>query len=370
MTPKPLNPLGPTLGLLAALILAACGEGGGGLTDPPQNDPPGDDSPEPPAPAVEGYAIYAVTLDNQLLLFGSDNPGTIARTVAISGLPFLNRIVGIDFRPSNGKLYGVGNDSRVYTLDAATGVATAVSTTRFEPHIFSFFDVHFGMGFDPETERIRLIAAESGTNWSINPDDGVAVRGKDVRYAAGDPNEGRKPAILGLAYTPPGAATAKAGPLRGLSARLGPQDLCEDLLWAIDAKLAEVIGSCDPDEGDFTSLGPLEGIAGGALVFSCGEMKFNPIGDTYVLVLLQEHPGAPLRSAFFTIDAETGETTVGEDIPVESPIQAIAVAFNIPFNPALRPTPAALSVTRSSGPDARASVGDRALQSCTGAAGS
>ncbi len=137
LNPKHSKKLGPAALLLAALALAACGEGGS-LTDQsppddPPGDPPGDDGPEPPAPDVEGYAIYAVTLDNQLLLFGSENPGTIARTVPISGLPFLNRIVGIDFRPSNGKLYGVGNDSRVHTLDPATGVATAVSPTQFLP---------------------------------------------------------------------------------------------------------------------------------------------------------------------------------------------------------------------------------------------
>ncbi len=229
------------------------------------------------------------------------------------------------------------------------------------------------MGFDPVTSRIRLIAAESGTNWSIGPDDGVAVRGKNVHYAAGDPNEGSQPAILGLAYTPPGAATARAGSLRGVSARLGPQDLCEDLMWAIDAKLAEVIGSCDPDEGDFTSLGPMEVIGGGAVVFSCGELKFNPLGDTYTVLLWSGGPAAPLRSSLFRTDAETGETTLVEgDIPVQSAIQAIALATDIPFNPALRPTPAAaaLSVAPTAVGDVRASSGSGALQSCTGTAGS
>ncbi|MGH7517302.1 MAG: DUF4394 domain-containing protein [Gemmatimonadales bacterium] len=368
MNPKHSKTLGPTALLLAALALAACGEGGG-LTDqtpPPPDDPP-DDGGEPPAPNVEGYTIYAVTLDNRLLLFGSENPGTIARTVNISGLPFLNRIVGLDFRPSNGKLYGVGNDSRVYTLDPATGVATPVSPTRFEPHIFGFFDVHFGMGFDPVTERIRLIAAESGMNWSIGPDDGVAVRGKDVSYAAGDPNEGHKPAILGLAYTPPGAATARAGSLRGLSARLGPQDLCEDLMWAIDAELAEIIGSCDPDEGDFTSLGPLQGIAGVGLVFNCGEVKFDPEGNLYAAVLWRDHT-LKLRVSLFRIDPETGELTKLRDLPDVSPIQALAFDFTVPFQPALRPKPAAasLSLAPAAAGGVPAPPGSGELASCAG----
>jgi hypothetical protein len=316
---------------------------------------------------VQGYAIYAVTLNNRLLLFGSENPGTIVRSVPISGLPIFNRIVGIDFRPSNGKLYGVGNDSRVYTIDP-TGVATAVSATRFEPTIAEVFDIHFGMGIDPATERIRLISAESGANWSISPDDGTATMGKQVHYAAGDPNEGSQPEILGLTYTPPGAATASAASLRKLTASLGPQDLCEDLMWAIDARLAELIGSCDPDEGDFTSLGPLESITGIGLVFGCGELKHDPEGTLYSVILWRD-PAQKLHHALYRIDPQSGAVTEVGEIPTDSPLQAMAfLNFNIPFQRMARaPSAAASSVTRASGLDARASAANRALESCTGA---
>ncbi|HET8623083.1 MAG TPA: DUF4394 domain-containing protein, partial [Gemmatimonadales bacterium] len=266
----------------------------------------------------------------------------------------------IDFRPSNGKLYGVGNDSRVYTIDLATGVATAVSATRFEPTIAEVFDIHFGMGFDPATERIRLISAESGGNWSINPDDGTATAGKQVHYAAGDPNEGSQPEILGLSYTPPGAATAKAASLHKLTASLGPQDLCEDLLWAIDARLAELIGSCDPDEGDFTSLGPLESITGISLVFGCGELKHDPEGTLYSANLLRL-PDGKLHVTLFRIDPHTGEVTKVGDIPTDSPLQAMAfLNIDLPFNRVARP---ALAMGLSATP---APV-QPALQSCAGA---
>ncbi|MGH7528132.1 MAG: hypothetical protein ACREMX_15665, partial [Gemmatimonadales bacterium] len=56
--------------LLGTLAILACG-GGGNLTDPPPDDDPG---PEPPAPEVRGYPIYAVDLGNRLLLFGSESP--------------------------------------------------------------------------------------------------------------------------------------------------------------------------------------------------------------------------------------------------------------------------------------------------------
>jgi hypothetical protein len=355
--------LGPAV-LLAALLLA-CG-GGGGITPP--DDPP-DDGDDPPVADVQGYAIYAVTLNNRLILFGSENPGTIARSVPISGLPFFNRIVGIDFRPSNGKLYGVGNDSRVYLLDPATGAATAVSPTPFQPKIVEVSDIHFGMGFDPATERIRLISAESGGNWSISPDDGTATTGMQVRYAAGDPNEGSSPEILGLSYTPLGAATAKAVSLRKLSASLGPQDLCEDLMWAIDARLAELIGSCDPDEGDFTSLGPLEGITGISIVFGCGELKHDPEGTLYSANLLRL-PDGKLKVTLFRFDGQTGEMTTVGDIPTDSPLQAMAfLNINLPFQRTVRPNAAtaSLSMAQAAGGSFPATAGG-GLASCTPAA--
>jgi hypothetical protein len=159
--------------------------------------------------------------------------------------------VGADFRPSDGKLYGVGTDSRVYVLDTNTAVASPVSQAPFQPAILVGFDVHFGMTIDPVTQRIRLISAESGLNWSIDPDDGTAVTGSNPRYAAGDPNEGATPHISGLAYGPALDAPANAG-LR-LAALSRMQD-CDDLLYGIDPDLGWIVGTCDPDNADYVSL--------------------------------------------------------------------------------------------------------------------
>ena len=40
-----------------------------------------------------------------------------------------------------------------------SGAATSVAADPFSPAI-DIFEVHFGMGFDPATERIRLMVAE------------------------------------------------------------------------------------------------------------------------------------------------------------------------------------------------------------------
>jgi len=322
--------------LAAAVAASACGgnDNGGGLTDPPDipSDPsdPGDPTP---APAPVGRAIYAVDLANNLLVFGTGSPGVVSRLRRISGVPILKRIVGIDFRPSDRKLYGVGNDSRVYLIDTLTAVATPVSETPFSPGIISSFDIHFGMGFDPVTERIRLMSAELGVNWSISPDDGSATTGNSPRYAAGDENEGRTPRVVGLAYTPPAiAASARpalsASVARMVSAYQGP---CEDLMYAIDADMAEIIGSCDPDEGDFTSLGGIDGLPA---IAGCAEVKMDDVAppDSPGHLWLSLQRGAEHINSLGSVN-EDGSITWHGDVPDESPIQAMA------FEPASGPAP-------------------------------
>jgi hypothetical protein len=151
--------------LAATLALAACGGGDGGsgdVTGPPPSDDPG--NPPPPAhdgPPPVGAVIYALDNGNNLLMFGTESGETISRKVGITGVPILKRMIGIDFRASDGKLYGVGNDSRVYTIDTLTGAATPVGEP-FSPKIISSFDIHFGMDFDPATTA----SGSSPTSWA------------------------------------------------------------------------------------------------------------------------------------------------------------------------------------------------------------
>ena len=75
--------------------------------------------------------VYAVTATNNLVTFSSAAPGTIFGTVAISGLQVGEILQGIDFRPANGRLYGLGSTSRLYTIDPRTGAATQVGASPF-----------------------------------------------------------------------------------------------------------------------------------------------------------------------------------------------------------------------------------------------
>ena len=159
---------------LIALILAAvaAGCGGGDFTSPagplPGPGPGGADpgippSPDPgtpaPSPDIRGRPVFAVDLANRLMLFGSESPDVVARIAPITGLGADHRIVSVDFRGENG-LYGVGTDSRLYAIDALSGVATPVGSP-FRPEISG---THFGILIDGETNQIRIHGAESGQN--------------------------------------------------------------------------------------------------------------------------------------------------------------------------------------------------------------
>jgi hypothetical protein len=181
--------------------------------------------------------MYAVDLGNTFYVFGSESFSVLTAKMKITGLPILKRIIGIAIRPSNGKLYGVGNDSRVYTIDPYTAVATSVGSGPFSPKMVDAFDIHFAMDLEPIGERVRLIAAESGANWSISLDDGTASTGETSHYAAGTELAGQTPRLLDMYFAPP--------------ADRSDPNVCQNLAYAIDADEAIMIAACDPATGEW-----------------------------------------------------------------------------------------------------------------------
>jgi Domain of unknown function (DUF4394) len=233
------------LTLTATLAGAGCGkDGGSDLTNPTPSDPgPSDPGPSDPGPggwtgpAPVGYVMYAVDLGNTFYVFGSESFNVPTAEMRITGLPILKRIIGLTIRPSNGKLYGVGNDSRVYTIDPLTAVATPVGSGSFSPKIADVFDIHFAMALEPNGDRVRLIASESGGNWSISLDDGTATLSETSHYGAGIELAGQTPRLLGMFFAPP------ADP--------ADPNLCQNLAYGIDADRAIMIASCDPATGEW-----------------------------------------------------------------------------------------------------------------------
>jgi hypothetical protein len=59
--------------------------------------------------AVRAELVYGINQQQRLLSWDSAAPGTLLGGVAISGLASNETIQGIDFRPNDGRLYGLGS---------------------------------------------------------------------------------------------------------------------------------------------------------------------------------------------------------------------------------------------------------------------
>lgn len=118
-------------------------------------------------PTLRAELIYAVSVNGStysLVSFDSATPGTNLSSVTVSGLS--STLVGLDFRPANGLLYGIGPD-RLYTINPLSGLAMQVGTAGG----FALSGTQFGMDFNPTVDRLRVVS-DSEQNLRINPNDG------------------------------------------------------------------------------------------------------------------------------------------------------------------------------------------------------
>lgn len=130
---------------------------------------------------------YATTTANALYRL---NPFTGTSTsVALLGMNTSEQVVGLDFRPVNGALYAVTNQSRLLTINTSNGQVAAVGT-GLSPMLSGQY---FGFDFNPTVDRIRLVS-DAGQNLRLNPDTGV------VAATDGSLNPGM-PSVSAAAYT-------------------------------------------------------------------------------------------------------------------------------------------------------------------------
>ncbi len=148
-------------------------------------------------------ALIGLTTSNQLVSFDSATPGTITSTVPVTGLATGQDLVGIDVRPSNGQLYAVSSDSRLFTVNTTTGAATAVGTAPFSTPLDG---TSFGVDFNPAVDKLRIVS-NTGQSLRVNADTGalVAVDAKlaydPQSYDAAIGGTAPTPSVTSVAYT-------------------------------------------------------------------------------------------------------------------------------------------------------------------------
>ena len=230
---------------------------------------------------ISFYALAGNTLDK----YSTSNPETLLGSATITGLQNAETVLGLDFRPRNGKLYALGSKSRVYIVNPTTGVATfafSFKTTMGMAVLLS--GTSFGFDFNPQVDRLRIIS-NTGQNLRIVPDN-AATGVAGTTFV--DTNINPQPAqITGVAYDNNFAGTLSTE------------------LYALDATVDVMYEVFPPNRG--TLIQPLsvnlklEGAGG----FDIAPRNANVITDIG-LALYEINK----KSTLFQIDVETGATRI------------------------------------------------------------
>jgi hypothetical protein len=268
---------------IAALVALGC-DGGTGSSGPP--------------PGTVLRVLYGIDTANTLVRFTNTAPGTVTRTLGVTGLQTGERILGIEFRLADGKLYALGSTSRLYTVDTATGAATQVGTGAFAPALVG---ATAGFGLDPVADRFRVHGG-ADENLLLHPLTGVVTdTGTPIGFDTSDVNAGTDPGLAGTASTgertpAPAAAT----------------------LFAIDTVLDILVTLGNPATGRLVTVGPLDVATGGFVGFDIVAT------DSVAYAALTAPAGGPSRLYF--LDLATGHATLIGVIGGGRVLRGLAVA--------------------------------------------
>jgi len=224
---------------------------------------------------------------------------------AIRGLSRNERIVGIDYRPATGQLYALSSSNRLYVIVIDSSRAIAIRVNRNSATTLN--GGSFGLDFNPVPDLIRL-TSDGGQNLRLNPNDGT-VAGTDtaLAFAAGDPNAGQNPGLVGSAYTN------------------SFQGSTNTTLFGINQNLSALVrqGSVggtpvSPNTGQLFTVGPLG-------VPVTGPVGFDIVTPTNAGIMSLTPQGGN-RSNFYTVNLVTGAATLlGPIGGLSEPVVGIAV---------------------------------------------
>lgn len=298
----------------------------------------------PAAAHFHGDRGYALDTGGNVHSFALGSPGA-ATAKKITGLGAGESIVGIDERPKTGALYAVtkGPDgaARAYTVDPATGAATAafalVRLGTADPVVLT--GAKFGVDFNPAADALRIVG-DDGQNLRALPSDRLAA---GVQRFAGDTfTDGT------LSYSPLGTVPRPAA--TGIFSSAYTNNLATTAttsLFNIDSSQSDLTLQSPPNDGTQVKVAdlPINGAtvqgfdvlsrAGSpaqniAFVASAtGRVALpprNPVEQLLQLLGLQQ-PRSQVRTQLSTLDLTTGAlTAVGTfatqsvvDIAVDTP---------------------------------------------------
>lgn len=223
----------PARSVLAALLVAAIAPMAAAHDDDDDDRHPANtcaSGPAANASRTDNFSLRArlrivgLTSDGQLVCFNDRRPQRVRVLGTLSGFTGADsRLIGIDFRPQDGLLYGVGNNGGLYRVDPDTALLSSIGqlTTAPDPAAGAF-----GVDFNPAANALRIVAdtgqnlrqpfANLGTGTPLAPTAVDAALNYTTTATPGPTATG----IVGAAYTNNDVAAATATTLLVLDRNL------------------------------------------------------------------------------------------------------------------------------------------------------
>ena len=246
---------------------------------------------------AQAEAVVGLTSANALVMFDTATPLNASVPVTITGLLGTNEtILGIDRRPANGVLYGLGSSGRLYTLNTTTGAATFASQISGA----SLSGTAFGVDFNPVPDRLR-VTSNAGQNLRIDVTTGIAVVDAAIN--------GQTTSLAGSAYTNNLAGAAST------------------TLYGISSATDSLYVQSPPNNGALVLVGVLG-------IDTIGVTGFD-ISGTSGLAFASLTNGDTAESSFYSINLTTGTATliggfgIGGNPALAAPLLGIALSVGV-----------------------------------------
>lgn len=182
------------------------------------------------ASAAEAVPAIGVVGDKTLVMFDTSAPA-ITGSLEVQGI---DSLAGIDFRPADGKVYGVTGDGHLVQIDLGTGKATRIST----------LDAPLPAGarvvvdFNPAADKLRVMSGT--TNLRVDPASGKVTKDGELAFLPEDMHKGENPNIVAGAYINSYGKPEKTA------------------LFNIDATIDGLIQQTKPNDGTLAAIGKLK----------------------------------------------------------------------------------------------------------------
>lgn len=236
--------------------------------------------------AANAASAIALVGDKTLVPFDTDT-GIAGTPMDVTGV---DKLLGIDVRPGDMMLYGVGADGAVVTIDIATGAATAKSmlSEKLPDGVSASID------FNPVADRLRLVGSD-GTNLRANVDDGMVTVDGKLNFDPADANASATSNVLAVAYTN----------------SFGKPEATK--MYDIDGALG-LLQQTTPNDGVLASRGAL-GVRGDTYAFDIASTA-DLVNTAYLVT----------AGAVHTVDLETGAATKLSDLSgIDGEVRDIAI---------------------------------------------